>query len=89
LHLYALVNGVFYELVHSVAPWSTEDVLRLAVQTIATNTARLTVYQNESVLLTYDDAGQFIDSGQPGIGLHASMAVAVDDWAGGELTPGQ
>jgi hypothetical protein len=89
LHLYALVNGVFYELVHSVAPWSTGDVLRLAVQTIATNTARLTVYQNESVLLTYDDAGQFIDSGQPGIGLHASMAVAVDDWAGGELTPGQ
>jgi hypothetical protein len=86
VYLYALVNGVFYQLVQGVTPWATGDVLRLAVQTIGSATARLTIYRNENVLFTYDDAEHFIESGQPGIGLHATTSVALDDWAGGELT---
>jgi hypothetical protein len=89
LHLYSFVNNVFYELVYDATPWLTGDVLRLEVRTIAANTARLTVYRNGSALFTYDDAAYFIASGQPGIGLYATAEMALDDWAGGELEPGQ
>ena len=86
VHLYAFVNGVFYQLVHNPTQWVTGDVIRLAVQTVAANTARLVLYRNGSVLFGYDDATHFIASGQPGIGLHTMAAVRLDDWTGGELT---
>ena len=84
-YLYALVNDVFYLLVHDATHWSTGNVLRLEVRTVAANTARLTVYRNGSPLFTYDDADSFIESGQPGIGLYATTAMSLDDWAGGKL----
>jgi Concanavalin A-like lectin/glucanases superfamily/Putative esterase len=87
-YLYSFVNGVFYELVHDATPWSTGDVLRLEARTVATNTARLTVHRNDVVLFTHDDAAYFIAGGQPGIGLYASGAMALDDWEGGTLNPG-
>ena len=85
-HLYSFVNGVFHELVHDGSNWSTGDTLRLEVRTIATSTARLTVYRNGSPLFTYDDADHFIPDGQPGIGLYATTATSLDDWQGGTLT---
>jgi hypothetical protein len=85
--LYSFVNGVFHLLVHDATPWATGDVLRLAVHTVAANTARLTVYRNGGLLFTVDDAEHFIASGQPGIGLYASTAVALDAWEGGKLPP--
>jgi hypothetical protein len=84
-YLYALVDGVFHQLVHDPSAWSTGDVLRLQAETIAPGTARLTVYRNSQVVFTHDDASHFIASGQPGIGLYASTAVALDDWRGGEI----
>ena len=82
-HLYAFVNYVFHELVHEATPWATGDILRLEVQTVAANTARLTVYRNGSPLVTTDDTAYFIANGQPGLGLNASTAMALDDWEGG------
>ena len=84
-YLYAFVNDVFYLLVHDTTQWSTGNVLRLEVRTVTANTARLTVYRNGSPLFTYDDADSFIGSGQPGIGLYATTAMSLDDWAGGKL----
>ncbi len=78
------MNGVFHELVHDATGWATGDTLRLEVRTVATNTARLTVYRNGSALFTHDDASHFIASGQPGIGLFATTAISLDDWRGGE-----
>jgi hypothetical protein len=85
-HLYSYVNGAFHELVHDVTGWTTGDTVRLEVRTVATNTARLTVYRNGSALITHDDASHFIASGQPGIGLFATTAISLDDWWGGEAT---
>lgn len=85
-HLYSFVNGVFHELVHDGTGWATGDTLRLEVRTVATNTARLTVYRNGSALFAHDDASHFIASGQPGIGLFATTAISLDDWRGGEAT---
>jgi hypothetical protein len=81
--LYAYVGGAFYQLAHDPTLWSTGDVLRVEVRTIAPNTARLTVLRNGAVLFTHDDAAHFIADGQPGIGLWASAAIALDDWATG------
>ena len=88
-HLYAFVNNGFAELGHDPTLWNTGDVLRLEVWTVAATTARLTVYRNEAVLFTVDDVDTVIASGQPGIGLHATTAVALDAWEGGEINPGQ
>jgi hypothetical protein len=85
-YLYAFVNGVFHQLVHNVTGWATGDTLRLEVQTVAPNTARLTVYRNGSPLFTHDDASHFIENGQPGIGLFAGAATSLDDWRGGGVT---
>jgi hypothetical protein len=38
------------------------------------------------MLFTVDDAEHFIVDGQPGIGLWASTAVAVDAWEGGQIS---
>jgi hypothetical protein len=62
-------------------------VLRLDVVTVATNTARLTVSRNGNGLVTVDDAAHFIANGQPGIGLYAGTAVALDAWEGGSVPP--
>ena len=51
-YLYAFVGGVFHQLVHDATGWATGDTLRLEVQTVATNTARLTVHRNGSPLFT-------------------------------------
>jgi hypothetical protein len=88
-YLYSFVNDVFHELVYDTTLWVTGDILRLEVQTVAANTARLTVYRNGSALFTYDDAEYFIASGQPGIGVYATAAMALDEWEGGELEPDQ
>lgn len=88
-YLYSFLNDVFHELVHDTTPWSTGDVLRLEVQTVAANTARLTVYRNGSPLVTYDDPDYFIEGGQPGLGLYATAAMSLDHWVGGLLDPGQ
>jgi Putative esterase len=85
-YLYALVSGVFHEVVHDATGWSTGDTLRLEVRTVSTNTARLTVYRNGSALFEHDEASYFIASGQPGIGLFAGTTSALDDWEGGVLT---
>lgn len=77
---------MFHELVHDGSNWSTGDTLRFEVRTIATSTARLTVYRNGSPLFTYDDADHIIPDGQPGIGLYATTAISLDDWQGGTLT---
>jgi hypothetical protein len=45
------------------------------------------VYRNGAVLFSHDDASHFIESGQPGIGLYASTAIALDDWEGGAVPP--
>jgi Concanavalin A-like lectin/glucanases superfamily/Putative esterase len=87
-YLYSHLNGEFYQLVHEATPWSTGDVLRLEARTVATNTARLTVYRNGLVLFTHDDAAHFIPNGQPGIGMYATAAMALDDWEGGTLNSG-
>jgi hypothetical protein len=87
-YLYSYLNGEFYQLVHEATPWSTGDVLRLEARTVATNTARLTVYRNGLVLFTHDDAAHFIANGQPGIGMYATAAMALDDWEGGTLNSG-
>ena len=87
-YLYSFVNGAFHQLAHDGSNWSTGDTLRLEARTIATHTARLTVYRNGSPLFTYDDADHFIASGQPGIGLYATTAISLDDWQGGTLTIG-
>ena len=84
-YLYAFVSPNFFELMHDVTGWATGDVVRLEVRTVAGSTARLTVYRNGSQLFTYDDAAHFIAGGQPGIGLHAATAIALDDWEGGDL----
>ena len=84
-YLYAFVGGVFHQLVHDATGWATGDTLRLEVQTVATNTARLTVHRNGSPLFTHDDASHFIESGQPGIGLFAGAATSLDDWRGGGI----
>jgi len=84
-HLYAFVNGVFHELVHDGTGWATGDTLRLEVQTVATNTARLTIHRNGIPLFTHDDASHFIESGQPGMGLFAGAATSLDDWRGGGI----
>jgi hypothetical protein len=86
-HLYAFINQAFYELVHNPTPWATGDVLRLEVQTVGTTTARLTVLRNGNVLFTTDEATRFIADGQPGLGLYATAAMALDDWQGGALEP--
>jgi hypothetical protein len=85
-YLYAYVNGQFHVLHHDPSLWSTGDRLRLEVQTIAPATARLTVYRNGNVLVTHTDGSTFIGEGQPGVGLFAGTAIALDDWRGGELT---
>ena len=59
------------------------------MRTIAVGTGRLTVHRNGSPLFSYDDASHFIGSGRPGIGMHATTAISLDDWEGGELLPGQ
>jgi hypothetical protein len=64
------------------------DVLRVEVRTVAAGTARLTVYRNGTVLFTHDDAAYFIADGQPGIGMYATGAMALDDWKGGKLVAG-
>ena len=84
-YLYAFVDDVFYLLVHDTTAWATGNVLRLEVRTVAANTARLTLYRNGSPLFTYDEADAFIASGQPGLGLHASTTMSLDDWTGGTL----
>jgi hypothetical protein len=84
-HLYAFVGGVFHELVHDATGWTTGDILRLEVWTVATNTARLTVFRNGSPLFTHDDASHFIENGQPGMGLFAGAATSLDDWRGGGI----
>jgi hypothetical protein len=84
-YLYSFVGGAFYQLAHDATGWATGDVLRLEVRTVAAGTARLMVYRNGSQLLVHDDAEHFLDGGQPGIGLHASTLIALDDWAGGDL----
>ena len=84
--LYSYVNGTFHQLVLDPTGWATGDTLRLEVRTVATNTARLTLYRNGTALFTYDDASHFIPSGQPGIGLFANAAIALDDWRGGEAS---
>src|SRR6185295_6531430 len=83
-YVYSYVNGVFHQLVFDPTPWATGDVLRLEARTVAANTARLTVYRNGSLLFTVDDADHFIASGQPGIGMYAGAAVALDAWQGGK-----
>ena len=85
-YLYSFVNGAFHLLVHDTTGWSTGDTLRLEARTVAANVARLTVYRNGSPLFVYDDAGYFIESGDPGIGLFATTTVSLDDWEGGNLT---
>jgi hypothetical protein len=84
-HLYSFVDGAFHELVHDTTGWTTGDDLRLEVRTVATNTARLTVYRNGTALFGHDDASHFIAAGQPGIGLFATTAISFDDWHGGEV----
>jgi hypothetical protein len=86
-HLYSFMNSVFHELAHEATSWSTGDILRLEVRTVAANTARLTVYRNGSPLVTTDDTAYFIANGQPGLGLYASTSMALDDWQGGALQP--
>jgi len=88
-YLYAHVNGAFYLLAFDPTPWRTGDRLRLEVRTVAAGTARLAVYRNGSLLLAHDDAVHFIESGQPGIGLYATGAMAIDDWRGGEASAGE
>jgi hypothetical protein len=83
--LYSFVNGAFHLLVQDATIWATGDTLRLEVRTVASNTARLMVYRNGVLLFTHDDASHFIASGQPGIGLYATTAIALDDWEGGTL----
>jgi Concanavalin A-like lectin/glucanases superfamily/Putative esterase len=85
-HLFSFVGGEFHELSYDATPWSTGDVLRVEAQTIAANTARLTVYRNGSVLFTHEDATYFIANGHPGIGMFATTAMALDDWEGGRLS---
>jgi hypothetical protein len=87
-YLYSYVGGIFYELAHDPTAWSTGDVLKLEVWNVATSTARLTVSRNGTVLLVVDDGAHFIAGGQPGIGLYASAAVALDSWEGGTVNPG-
>ena len=84
-YLYSYVNGAFHLLVHDTTAWATGDTLRLEVRTLAASTARLTVRRNGTPLFTHDDVSHFIGSGQPGIGLYATTAVALDDWQGGVL----
>jgi hypothetical protein len=79
------VNGVFHLLVHDPTIWATGDMLRLEVRTIAPNVARLTVHRNGTWLFNHDDASHFLAGGQPGIGLYATTAIALDDWEGGAL----
>ena len=52
---------------------------------MASATARPTVFRNGQPLFTADDTEHFIVTGQPGIGMYASTAMALDDWKGGEL----
>jgi hypothetical protein len=85
-YLYSFVNGAFHLLVHDPTGWSTGDTLRLEARTVAPNVARLTVYRNGSPVFAYDDAGYFIESGDPGIGLFATTTVSLDDWEGGAFT---
>jgi hypothetical protein len=87
-YLYSFLNNTYFQLVHDATNWSTGDVLRLEVRTVAANTARLRVCRNGSPLFTYDDAAYFIKSGHPGIGLAATTTMSLDDWRGGELNPG-
>ena len=84
-YLYSFVNGAFHLLAQDATIWATGDTLRLEVRTIATSTARLTVSRNGVPLFTHDDASHFIAGGQPGIGLYATTAIALDDWEGGTL----
>jgi hypothetical protein len=84
-YLYSFVGGTFHLLVHDPTLWATGDTLRLAVRTVAVGTARLTVYRNGIPLFSHDDASHYIEAGQPGIGLFATTAVALDDWEGGAL----
>ena len=82
-YLYAFANNTFYQSAQDPTIWSTGDTLKLSVQTVAPGTARLMVYRNGSLLITYDDSDHFIAAGQPGIGLFGSSATSVDDWEGG------
>jgi hypothetical protein len=85
-YLYVWSNGFFAQLAHDVTAWATGDVLRLEVNTVAPNTARLKIYRNGSALFSYDDAVHFVASGQPGIGLHdLAGSMSLDDWEGGDL----
>ena len=85
-NLYSSSNGALTLLAHDDTVWATGDVLRLAVRTLGQTTAHLTVYRNGTELLSYDDAGSFIASGQPGIGLRAGTAgMSLDDWEGGSV----
>jgi hypothetical protein len=86
-HLYAFVHDVFYELVHDPTVWEMGDVVRLEVQTVAPEIARLTLRQNGVTLVTLDEGDHFLAQGQPGLGLYALDMVALDAWAGGELAP--
>jgi hypothetical protein len=88
-HLYSLSGGVFHALAHDATPWSTGDVLRLEVESVAPFAARLTVFRNGAPLFAHDDADHFLDGGRPGIGLHATGLVSLDDWAGGMLSPAE
>jgi hypothetical protein len=45
------------------------------------------VYRNVAVLFSLDEGAGVIASGQPGIGLYASTAIALDDWEGGAVPP--
>ena len=84
-YLYSFVNGAFHLLAQDATIWATGDTLRLEVRTIATSTARLTVFRNGVLFFTHDDASHFMAGGQPGIGLYATTAIALDDWEGGAL----
>ena len=86
VHLYAFVNGTYRELGQDPTPWTTGNVLRLEVRTVAASTARLTVLRNGETLFTYDEATDFIGDGHPGLGVYAiSAPLFVDDWSGGSL----
>ena len=86
VYLYALMGGVFHELVHDAGNWQTGDRLRLEVATVDAGTARLAVYRNGGLVFSHDETEDLIGGGRPGLGIGSDPALALDDWRGGGLS---
>ena len=85
MYLYALMGGVFHELVHDAGNWQTGDRLRLEVATVDAGTARLAVYRNGGLVFSHDETEDLIGGGRRGLGIGSDPALALDDWRGGRV----